>query len=238
VFCNVVAVIVSRTRKADQLPAHHVAIAAVNGVSEESLDGVGKNHFKESFSVTIRILDLAILRGSAGLAMLVVQLERSHARDGAGKSVGRTLAKIHFGQKFICLVDEDIDIRDQETLNWALSSRVDPECDIEIVQGVSTYQYDPSILARTETQGHQLSAPPYRSSIAIVDATLKCTVPEVSLPGRSLMRTVLANWEKTGLPPIAPRKRIERLLDVHSESGLDFSLPIRNKTSKRPSTNS
>ena len=169
------------------------------------------------------VLDLAILRGSAGLAMLVVQLERSHARDGAGKSVGRTLAKIHFGQKFICLVDEDIDIRDQETLNWALSSRVDPECDIEIVQGVSTYQYDPSILARTETQGQQLNAPPYSSSIAIVDATLKCTVPEVSLPGRSLMRTVLANWEKTGLPPIAPRKRIERLLEVHSESGLDFS---------------
>jgi len=116
-------------------------------------------------------------------------------------------------------------------LNWALSSRVDPECDIEIVQGVSTYQYDPSILARTETQGHQLSAPPYRSSIAIVDATLKCTVPEVSLPGRSLMRTVLANWEKTGLPAIAPRKRIERLLDVHSESGLDFSYLSETKPS-------
>jgi len=61
--------------------------------------------------------------------------------------IGRALAKFNLGQKFIYLVDEDIDIRDQETLNWALSSRVDPERDIEFIKDFPTFQYDPSTLS-------------------------------------------------------------------------------------------
>jgi UbiD family decarboxylase len=168
------------------------------------------------------VRDLAIARGSAGLAILVVQLDRFHAHNAV--TIGRTLAKINFGQKFIYLVDEDIDIRDQETLNWTLSSRVDPERDIQFISNISTFQYDPSILARAAADGKEVGAPPYQSSMAVVDATVKCTVPEISLPGRSLMQKVLDGWAETGLPPITPRKRIERLLATHSEKDLEFRL--------------
>ncbi len=167
------------------------------------------------------IRDLAIARGSAGVTILVVQVARSHVKDSA--KIGRTLTKIDFGQKLIYLVDEDIDVRDLEALNWALSSRVDPERDIQFVSNVSTFQYDPSTLARAAAEGKDLSSPPYRSSMAIVDATVKCSIPEISLPGRSLMLSVLANWEETGLPPITPRRRIRRLLEIHSERDLLFS---------------
>jgi len=68
------------------------------------------------------IRNLAIARGSAGLSILVAQIERAYASESS--RIGRLLAKFNSGQKFIYLVDEDIDIRDQETLNWALSSRV------------------------------------------------------------------------------------------------------------------
>lgn len=169
------------------------------------------------------VRDLAIARGSAGLAILVVQLERSLARNAA--TVGHTLAKINFGQKFIYLVDEDIDIRDQETLNWALSSRVDPERDIQFVSDISTYQYDPSTLARAAADGKEVAHPPYKSSMAVVDATLKCTVSEISLPGQSLMRRALERWENLELPPITPRRRIQRLLVTHSERELQFAHP-------------
>ena len=169
------------------------------------------------------ICDLAIARGSAGVAILVVQLKRTQAGNAA--TIGRTLAKINFGQKFIYLVDEDVDLRDQETLNWALSSRVDPERDVHIVSNVSIYQYDPSTLARAKSEGKELGSPPYKSSMAIVDATLKCTVPEVALPGRSLMQRVLDRWGEIGLPPIFPRKRVRRLLETHSESNLHFVSP-------------
>ncbi len=166
------------------------------------------------------VRDLAIARGSAGLAILVVQVERSHAHNAA--TLGRTLAKINFGQKFVYLVDEDIDIHDPETLNWALSSRVDPERNIQFISNISTFQYDPSILARAAADGKKVGAPPYQSSMAIVDATVKCMVPEISLPGHSLMRKILDGWAETGLPPITPRQRIERLLATHSDKDLEF----------------
>jgi UbiD family decarboxylase len=163
--------------------------------------------------------DLAIARGSAGLAILLVQLERAEAQRVA--EIGRMLARINFGQKFIYLFDEDVDIRDQETLNWALSSRVDPERDIQFLSNTNTFQYDPSTLARAGN-----GEAPYRSSVAIVDATLKCSIPEISLPGKSLMARVLETWPETGLPLITPRRRTQRLLATHSEQDLEFPVPL------------
>jgi 3-polyprenyl-4-hydroxybenzoate decarboxylase len=144
-------------------------------------------------------------------------VERS-AADHATE-IGRVLAKVGFGQKFIYLVDEDLDIRDPETLNWGLSTRTDPERDITIVPHTQTFQVDPAVLARAAAEGDQVSVPPYRSSLAIIDATVKCPVPQVSLPGRSLMEKVLTRWPELGLPPIVPRQRLFHLLATHSEAG-------------------
>lgn len=162
--------------------------------------------------------DLAILRGSAGLSALVAQVERSAAAHAT--QIGRVLAKIGFGQRFIYLVDEDLDIRDPETLNWGLSTRIDPERDITIVPHAQSFQVDPAVLARAAAEGDLVSVPPYRSSLAIIDATVKCPVPEVSLPGRSLMEKVLTKWPEFGLPPIVPRQRLIHILATHSEAGL------------------
>lgn len=162
------------------------------------------------------VRNLAIARGSASLTILVAQIEKTRVSQSA--LIGRALAKFNLGQKFIYLVDEDIDIRDPETLNWALSTRVDPERDIEFIKDFPTFQYDPSTLSRASRDGKQLGPPPYPSSVAIVNATVKCEVPEISLPGRSAMFKALENWNETGLPPLTPRKRLERLLRTHSDS--------------------
>jgi 2,5-furandicarboxylate decarboxylase 1 len=162
------------------------------------------------------IRNLAIARGSASLAILVAQIQKAHIRESA--QIGRVLAKFNLGQKFIYLVDEDIDIRDQESVNWALSSRVDPERDIEFIKDFPTFQYDPSTLSRAAKEGKELGSPPYPSSIAIVNATIKCEVPEISLPGRSIMHRALEGWSATGLPPIVPRKRLETLLNTHADT--------------------
>jgi len=103
-----------------------------------------------------------------------------------------------------------------------LRSRVDPQRDIQFISDVSTFQYDPSTLARAAKEGKELGSPPYPSSMAIVDATVKCTVPEISLPSRSIMLKALESWEQTGLPPLTPRKRIQRLLETHSERDATF----------------
>jgi UbiD family decarboxylase len=155
--------------------------------------------------------DLAILRGSAGVSSLVVQLERAVDQDAA--RAGRALAKLSFGQKFIYLVDDDIDIRDPETVNWAISARVDPARDITLIDDTQAFQYDASVLARAARDGAPLGEPPYRSSIAIVDATVKCAVPEVALPAPTALAAALARWSEFGLPPITPRERLRRLSD-------------------------
>ena len=55
--------------------------------------------------------------------------------------------------------------------------------------------------------------------LAIIDATVKCPIPEVSLPERAMMEHVLARWSEFGLPPIVPRQRLARLLATHSQAG-------------------
>lgn len=164
--------------------------------------------------------DMAIARGSAGVATLVVQLRRNRKTDAA--AIGHTLAKMNFGQKFIYLVDEDIDVRDPEAVNWAISSRVDPQRDIRLIDGINTFQLDPSVVARSRADGVGLAEPPYPSSLAVVDATIKTKVPEISIPGASWMEAVRKRWDEFQLPPLLPRRRLQRLLDTHSDSGMDW----------------
>ncbi len=169
------------------------------------------------------VRDLAIVPGSAGVASLIVQIDPAHAASAA--SIGRVLAKLNFGQKAIYLVDDDVDIRDPQTINWALSARVDPCRDITLIDDVTTFQLDPAVMHRAQTDRLDISEAPYKSSMLVVDATVKCGVPEISLPDASLMRDALARWDETNLPPIRPRPRIERLLATHSERGVRVAVP-------------
>lgn len=164
--------------------------------------------------------DLSVIQGSAGLAMLAVQLKLGRAHEA--RQLGRVLSKINFGQKYVLLFDEDIDIRDLKTLQWALSSRVDPARDIHIFTDTATYQPDPSVLA---TADRERQSPPYSSSMAVIDATLKCDGPEISLPGKSYMLRALGRLAELGLPLPRGQGRLNRLLSHHSENELHFRVP-------------
>ena len=153
---------------------------------------------------------LAIAPGSAGVATLVAQVDRLPRRDVV--NIGKAIARINFGQRFLWLVDTDIEPRDAETLHWALSSRVDPARDITLVDGIQTFQLDPAVMARAEALGEPLTTPPYRTSMAIIDATVKCSVPALALPEADAMAKTLGRWAEWGLPPIRPRERLQRLV--------------------------
>lgn len=156
------------------------------------------------------IRDLAIAPGAAGVATLVVQVEKGSVEKA--DSIGRILAKLNFGQKMIVLVDEDVDIRDPQTLAWALSARVDPSRDISLIDATKTFQLDPAVMHRAEKDGLNLSEPPYTCSLAVVNATVRCDAPALSLPKADPMQKVLERWRETGLPAIRPRPRLERML--------------------------
>jgi UbiD family decarboxylase len=155
---------------------------------------------------------LGIVPGSAGVTSLVVQLARGERSEV--KTVGKMIAQLNFGQRFIYLVDEDIDIRDSEAIQWALSSRVDPHRDITLVDGINAFQFDPAVLARGLT-----GPPPYKTSLAIVDATVKCAIPDNSLPDSASMKRALSRWNELRLPPIFPRARLAAMLDTQRGTG-------------------
>ncbi len=169
------------------------------------------------------IVDFSVVPGAPGSTMLAVQVKLGHPEDV--RQIGLVLSRINLGQRYVVIVDEDIDIHDLETLQWAVSTRVDPARDIQTVTDLQSYQLDPSILASLATSGQEGEPPPYSSSMMIIDATLKCDTPEISLPGNSYMVGVLKRWDEFGLPRPAVRNRLKRLLQNHSDSGVNFRLP-------------
>ncbi len=156
--------------------------------------------------------NLAIARGSAGLSILIAAIDKNHRSESA--RIGRLLAKFNSGQKFIYLVDDDIDIRDQDTVNWALSSRVRFPQDIEFAESVMSSRSGGA--KAFSGDGGNLVPNPSSSAVAIVNATAKQATPELSLPDASLMLRVKDQWAETGLPPLIARKRLQKLLKIVS----------------------
>lgn len=154
--------------------------------------------------------DLCIAPGSAGLNYLAVQISESTAEDK--KRLLSILAKIHFGQKFVCLVDSDIDIHDPLSLQFAQSSRVNPEHDITIIPDVPVYQADYSIYAGLPP-GSAAKAP-FSSALMLIDATIKATSPSISLPPADLMEKIRSRWSELGLPNLRQKDRISMLLSL------------------------
>lgn len=167
--------------------------------------------------------DMAIVAGSAGLSMLAIQVEPG--RPDMTRQLTHVLARLHFGQRFVILVDEDIDIRDANALHWALSSRVDPARDIQLLEDVPSYQLDPAVLAGMTPNERESGAPPFSSSMMIIDATLKCDTPEISLPGKSWMARARERWSEFELPELIESERLRRLLEYHSDEDLHYRLP-------------
>jgi 4-hydroxy-3-polyprenylbenzoate decarboxylase len=103
--------------------------------------------------------------------------------------------------KFFITVDEDIDPRDIDSVIWALSWRVQPKRDVEIIGGrfagldISAYRPDAPY---TEKEMPNITG----SSAILIDATMKWPYPPVSLPKREFMENALKIWKEIGLPEL------------------------------------
>ena len=98
--------------------------------------------------------------------------------------------------KIAIAVDEDIDPENLDAVIWAMSYRMNPSEDVDIV--------------RHRAKGH---GPPFRSgseyesandSALLVDATLKEPFPPVSLPKREFMEGAKKIWDELNLPRLKP----------------------------------
>jgi 4-hydroxy-3-polyprenylbenzoate decarboxylase len=136
-----------------------------------------------------------------GLAHGIISMKPTHA--GHAMELGHLIAE-KTALKRITIVDEDIDIRDQQHVEWAMNSHYHPIHDTAIIDD-AILPLDPT----TRTTGNM----PAKGSKIIVDATQSADVGPISLPSKELMDKALDSWKEAGLPDFDIPKRVQYLLD-------------------------
>jgi 3-polyprenyl-4-hydroxybenzoate decarboxylase len=103
--------------------------------------------------------------------------------------------------KIIIVVDEDIDPKDSDAVNWALSFRMQPHRDIHIMRGrtagLDYSAYDPAGPREARIFPEGLGA-----SSLMIDATLKWPYPPTSLPKKEYMTRAIELWNELELGPL------------------------------------
>ena len=129
-------------------------------------------------------------------------------RNGTGQAViwqalHAVLGRNYIAGKICIAVDEDIDPSEVESVQWALSYRMQPDKDVQIVpnRGASL---DPSSMPPSRTPVNVI-AQNFSGSAMLINATRKWDYPPVSLPAREYMENARAIWEELGLPALRPR---------------------------------
>lgn len=136
-----------------------------------------------------------------GLAHAIVSMKPTHA--GHAMEVGHLIAE-KTALKRITIVDEYIDIRDRQHVEWAMNSHYHPIHDTAIIDE-ALLPLDPT----TRTGGKL----PAKGSKVIIDATQSVDVGPLSLPSKELMYKALDSWKEAGLPDFDIPKRVQYLLD-------------------------
>lgn len=137
------------------------------------------------------VKDVHLLEAGGAAAYLAISMKKEYEGQVrqvmlAAWSVDPTLGK------FCVVVDDDIDIRDQFMLNWAMSWRVQPHKDVFMIEDLPAVRLDPSQAADDVPQ---LDPSRRVSSKMGIDATRKHKFPPIALPPKSILK----KCEHTGM---------------------------------------
>ena len=149
------------------------------------------------------VLDVAGFESSGSRQYVVIRMKKSHPSQ-AWQVLNGVVTRYVLGGKIFVVVDEDIDPRDAESVNWALSWRMEPERDIRIIPGrIAPLDY--SVCEPGESGlGHHYPGVTGASAL-LIDATRKWAYPPHSLPKQQFMERARKIWEEEGLPKLSPR---------------------------------
>jgi 4-hydroxy-3-polyprenylbenzoate decarboxylase len=110
--------------------------------------------------------------------------------------------------KYVVAVDEDIDPKDADAVNWAITMRCEPAKDVRIIAGREKGHAPPFRVAGNEID--KMEEAEERSadySVMMMNATLKELFPPVALPSQEYMERAKEIWEnELGLPPLRPQR--------------------------------
>lgn len=138
---------------------------------------------------------VAFHESSGSWQYCVVQIRKTGPTDAMRALVCASGYASDIG-KVIIAVDEDIDPFDPDSVNWALSFRMQPHRDIQVIRGKSAH-LDPSAANPGEAVGPKGYL---ESSALLIDATRKTDYPPTSLPKKEYMENAVKIWNELGFP--------------------------------------
>ncbi|MBI2849105.1 MAG: UbiD family decarboxylase [Chloroflexi bacterium] len=149
------------------------------------------------------VLEVAFHESSGSWEYCVIRMKKTNPSQpwqalNAAAALDPTIGKI------LIAVDEDIDPRDPDAVNWALSFRMQPHLDTRITTGKSS-MLDPSAAPPGTPTEERRFPKPVGTSALLIDATRKHDFPAVSLPKKEFMEKAKQLWDSLGLPPLSPR---------------------------------
>lgn len=151
-------------------------------------------HLVEDLHLPVK--DVRLKESGGAAAYMAISLSKEHPGQvhqvaWAAWAVDPALGKI------VVVVDDDIDIRDDFALDWAISFRVQPARDCYIIPNTSSIRLDPSV---APADVPQLTRQREHSSKLLIDATRKHAFPPPAMPPPEHLEKVLACWGDYGLP--------------------------------------
>jgi len=130
--------------------------------------------------------------------LCVIQVDQREGVKGREVLEAMKKADRHLS-KLVVIVDDDIDPQDADAVNWAMSFRMQPKRDSEIVEMYSN-PLDCSLSAPGERD--DITNRRSGASSLIVDATRKWPYPPVSLPAKPFMQRAMEIWKEEEMPEL------------------------------------
>ncbi|MHB1343175.1 MAG: UbiD family decarboxylase [Thermoleophilia bacterium] len=135
--------------------------------------------------------------------LIVINFDKSRNESQVWRALHAASAFNQGVGKIIVAVDEDIDGNDASAVMWAMSYRMKPSKDVEII-GHREKGHAPPFLGASDSKDVATHSDPADDSAMLVDATLKEPFPPISLPARKYMERAREIWEELGLPELRP----------------------------------
>ncbi len=184
--------------------------------SESSkIRGIGRegfvcNYLREDHNIP-EVIDIAMHESCGSCGLMVIRIGKNYGEEIADQDkVWRALEEgsaflgnAGLGSKMFVAVDEDVDPRDPDLVNWAIFTRVQPHRDTRINKYplgniMDCSIADPRIQERRGV--HYLEQPGH--SHLLINATMKWPYPPISLPKKEFMERALSIWQEEGFPDL------------------------------------
>ena len=149
------------------------------------------------------VIDVTLHESSGSRKYVVIRMKKTNPAQ-PWQALQAAVAFDPSHGKILVAVDEDIDPEDADSVNWALSFRMQPHRDLR----VTTHKFaglDPSAAPPGSSHTEARFPSPTGCSALLMDATRKWPYPPVALPAKKYMEDAKELWEKLGLPPLQPK---------------------------------